>query len=162
MSQAAKVYVSIEASAAQDGESHSAYVRINEPLSDGTDADEADLCFKMLTDIAYPSTPLELDLGDGSVDDINGDPLVMKEVVTVIIQQKPNDDDEESECTVDFDFGAGAYQWTEPLIAGGHIVKHAPAANGYSTTAAGPHITITPIEGTNVRVDILVLGRSLS
>lgn len=163
MPQASQVNLEVVGSSTDTGETHTGYVRVREQLSNGTGLNEADLCYRARHTIAFPSVPLELNLTDGSLVDVNGDPLVMREAVCIVIDNVENDADELHEFTIDFDFGSAAYVWKEPLIAGGNVLKFAPAADAYPTLGAdGPHIIITPLAGTNAMVDIIILGRSVS
>jgi hypothetical protein len=158
MAQGSKVYLSVSGSTSQDGESHSALLKLVEELDDGTDAGEADQILYEAFSIAYPSTPREFDLNDGSEEDFYGDPLVMREAVTIAIKN-----DSDYLASVQFDFGSGIYAWTEPLLPGEMIVKHASVANAYPTLSAdGPHIIIDMQEGTNGDFQVLILSRSFS
>jgi hypothetical protein len=163
MPQASQVNVEVIASSTQDGESHTGYIRLREQLSDGTDVAECDLCYHAVLTIPYNSTPATLNLVDGSLTDINGDPMIMREAVTIFIVNLSDEESDPHIANANFDFGSSYYQWTEPLLGGGHIEKHAPVANAYPTLSAdGPHITIDIVDGTNVEIEVLILGRSMS
>lgn len=159
MSQSTSVKASITARSSGEGISHVATISVDATLTNGTDADKADLCYYRLLTIPYASTPATLNLYDGSELDINGDPLVLREVVAINIENQSDDHD----ATVTFDFGSGTDTWTEPLLRGGHIQKFAPGNDGYGVESGdAPHITIDIVDGTNVDVKVLIIGRSLS
>jgi hypothetical protein len=159
MSKSSRVQIDIFAQSNQGNSTHAARIGVDDSLLEGTDIDQADVAYYDTLTIPYASTPATLDLSDGSLVTIDGNACAMKEAVAIIIKNGSDDND----ATVSFDFGAGDYVWTEPLYRGGTIVKYAPPADGYPTLGGdAPHITIDIVDGTNVEIEVLVLGRSLS
>jgi hypothetical protein len=130
-------------------------VQVN--LSNGTTADKADISYGKRSTIAASGSPVALDLRGGGLLGANGDVVSFVEVCTILIINQS------STVTVTAGGGSNAPAWLPAvdMLPGAIRLIHAQVDPAFPVTAGtGDIINLSIPSGTNVPVDVYVVGRS--
>jgi hypothetical protein len=143
-----------------EGLKHNGELRNRADITEGTDAGEADKCYRKDVTVAFNSTPKTYNLSDASEEDIDGDGIAWRELVGYVIYNQSDT----YQLNVSFDFGGAGSTWTQPIPPLTRIAWDGTAyANGYTIAGAdAPHITLDFEGGANQIASVWLLGRTLS
>jgi hypothetical protein len=129
--------------------------RVRETLAYGTGAGQADLSYSKVREIVNSATPLTLDLNGGGLLTSNGAAADFVSITTIRIRNL------DATQTITIGGGTNAPAWANfpPLGPGGRIDVHNDAG-WVVTPGTGDILEIVTDGGSNVRVEINLVGRS--